>query len=40
MEDFIIVINPKSKKKTLKKLIKNTYKENNLTKDILAALYK
>ena len=28
------------KKKTLKKLIKNTYKENKLTRNILAALYK
>jgi hypothetical protein len=28
------------KKKPLKRLIKNTYKENKLTKDILAILYK
>ena len=28
------------KKKPLKKLIKNTYKENKLTRDILAALHK
>ena len=28
------------KKKTFKKLIKNTYKENKLDKDILAVLYK
>jgi hypothetical protein len=30
----------KSKKKTLKELIKNAYKENELTRDILAILYK
>ena len=30
----------KPKKKTLKELIKNAYKENKLTRDILAALYK
>jgi len=28
------------KKKTLKELIKNTYKENKLTRDILATLRK
>jgi poly(3-hydroxyalkanoate) synthetase len=30
----------KLEKKTLKELIKNTYKENKLTKDILVILYK
>ena len=40
MEDFIIVIDLKPKKKTLKELIKNAYKENKLAMDILAALYK
>ena len=40
MEDFIIVIDLKPKKKTLKELIKNSYKENNFTKNILAVLYK
>ena len=40
MEDFIIVIDLKPKKKTLKKLIKNAYKENKLARDILAVLYK
>ena len=40
MEDFIIVIDLKPEKKTLKKLIKNAYKENKLTKNILAVLYK
>ena len=30
----------KLEKKTLKEFIKNTYKENKLAKDILAALYK
>ena len=30
----------KPKKKTLKELIKNAYKENKLTRDILATLYK
>ena len=40
MEDFIIVINLEFKKKTLKELIKNAYKENKLTSDILAMLYK
>ena len=40
MEDFIIIINLKSKKKPLKELIKNTYKENELIRDILAALRK
>ena len=40
MEDFIIVIDLKSEKKPLKKLIKNAYKENKLIRDILATLYK
>ena len=40
MEDFIIVIDLKSEKKPLKKLIKNAYKENKLIRDILAILYK
>ena len=40
MKDFIIVRDLKPKKKPLKKLIKNAYKENKLAKDILAALYK
>ena len=40
MEDFIIVIDLKPKKKPLKELIKNTYKKNKLAKDILAILYK
>ena len=40
MEDFIIVINLKFKKKTLKELIKNAYKENKFARDILAILYK
>ena len=40
MEDFIIVIDLKPKKKPLKELIKNAYKENELTRDILAVLYK
>ena len=30
----------KPKKKPLKKLIKNAYKENELVRDILTALYK
>jgi hypothetical protein len=30
----------KPKKKSLKELIKNAYKENKLTRDILAILYK
>jgi hypothetical protein len=30
----------KPEKKTLKKLIKNAYKDNELTRDILAVLYK
>jgi hypothetical protein len=30
----------KSEKKPLKKLIKNAYKENELTRDILAILHK
>jgi hypothetical protein len=33
-------MNPKPEKKPLKKLIKNTYKENKLAKDILTILYK
>ena len=40
MEDFIAVIDPEFKKKPLKELIKNAYKENKLVKDILATLYK
>ena len=36
----IIVINLKPEKKPFKELIKNTYKENKLTRDILAVLYK
>ena len=40
MEDFIAVINLKFKKKPLKELIKNAYKKNKLTRDILAILYK
>jgi len=31
-------MNPKPKKKLLKELIKNAYKENKLTRDILAVL--
>ena len=40
MKDFIIIIDLEPKKKPLKKLIKNTYKENELARDILAILYK
>ena len=40
MEDFITVIDLEPKKKLFKELIKNAYKENELTKDILAVLYK
>ena len=40
MEDFITVIDLEPKKKPLKELIKNTYKENELARDILAMLYK
>ena len=40
IKDFIIVIDPKPKKKPFKELIKNAYKENKLTRDILAVLYK
>ena len=40
MEDFIIVIDLEAKKKPLKELIKNAYKENELARDILAVLYK
>jgi hypothetical protein len=40
IKDFIIIMDLKPKKKTLKDLIKNAYKENELTKDILAILYK
>ena len=40
MEDFIIVIDLKPKKKPFKELIKNAYKENKLARDILAILYK
>ena len=38
IKDFIAVINLEPKKKPLKELIKNAYKENKLAKDILAAL--
>ena len=40
MEDFIAVIDLKFKKKPLKELIKNAYKENELARNILAILYK
>jgi hypothetical protein len=40
IKDFIIVIDPEPEKKPLKELIKNAYKENELAKNILAALYK
>ena len=40
MEDFITVIDLEPKKKTLKELIKNAYKENEFVRDMLAALYK
>ena len=40
MEDFIAVIDPKPKKKSIKELIKNAYKENEFVRDILAVLYK
>ena len=40
MEDFITVIDLEPKKKTLKELIKNAYKENKFVKNILATLYK
>ena len=40
MEDFITVIDLKPKKNPLKELIKNTYKEYKLVRDILAMLYK
>ena len=40
MEDFIAVINLKPKKKPFKEFIKNAYKENKFTRDILAVLYK
>ena len=40
MEDFIIVIDLKPKKKPLKELIKNAYKENEFAKNMLAILYK
>ena len=40
MEDFIVVIDLKPKKKPLKELIKNAYKENKLARDMLAVLYK
>jgi len=33
-------MDPEPKKKPLKELIKNAYKENELARDILAALYK
>ena len=39
-KDFIIVIDLKPEKKPLQELIKNAYKENELARDILAALYK
>src|SRR6266702_4182960 len=37
---FIIIIHLKPKKRSFKKLIKNTYKKNKLIKDILAVLCK
>jgi hypothetical protein len=37
-KDFIAVMDLEPKKKPLKKLIKNAYKENKLARDILAAL--
>ena len=40
MENFIIVIDLKPKKKPFKELIKNAYKENEFAKNILATLYK
>ena len=40
MEDFIAVIDLEPKKKPLKELIKNAYKENELVRDMLAVLYK
>ena len=40
LNDFIIVIDLKPKKKPLEELIKNAYKENKLAKDILTILYK
>ena len=40
MKDFIVVIDLEPKKKPLKELIKNAYKENKLARDILAVLYK
>ena len=40
IEDFITVIDLEPKKKTLKELIKNAYKENKFVKNILATLYK
>jgi len=33
-------MDPEPKKKTLKELIKNAYKENELARNILAALHK
>ena len=33
-------MDPEPKKKNLKELIKNTYKENKLTRNILAALHE
>jgi len=33
-------MNPEPKKKTLKELIKNAYKENKLARNILATLYE
>src|SRR5271170_1373514 len=38
IEDFIAVMNPEPEQKHLKELIKNTYKENELARNILAAL--
>ena len=40
MEDFITVIDLEPEKKSLKKFIKNTYKENKFAKDMLVALCK
>ena len=40
IKDFIIVMHLKPKKKSLKELIKNAYKENKLAKDMLTTLHK
>ena len=36
--NLYLALAPKPKEKTLKELIKNTYKKNKLTRDILATL--